>query len=112
MTQQELEEIASDNTNDIISSLNIKSFSKDELLLLLSKIIHYYSSDSMSRDIEFNIPVERLMEFIRLEKTDGVDEGLKFAGSTIDIPAVVQKSCSDYKELIGDFIEELKIELC
>ncbi|MGD1008025.1 MAG: hypothetical protein ABR980_12435 [Ignavibacteriaceae bacterium] len=42
MTQKELEKIASDNTNDIISSLDIISFSKDDLILLLGKIIHYY----------------------------------------------------------------------
>ena len=110
MTQKELENIASDNTNDIISSLNIKAFSKDELLLLLGKIIHYYSSDSMSRDIELSIPAVRLIDFLKLEKTAGIDQGLEFAGSLIDIPTVVEKSCSDYKKLIEDFIEELGIQ--
>jgi hypothetical protein len=110
MTKKELEKIASDNTNDIISSLNIKSFNKDELLLLLGKIIHYYSTDYISRDIEVSIPAERLIDYLRLEKTDGIDQGLKFAGSLIDVDTVVEKSCSDYKELIGSFIEELGIE--
>jgi hypothetical protein len=107
MTQKELEKIVSDNTDDIISSLDIKSFSKDELLLLLAKIIHYYSTDFISRDIELKIPAEKLMEFLRLEKMAGIDQGLKFAGSLIDIPTIVEKSCMDYKELVRDFIEEL-----
>jgi len=110
MTQKELEKKASDNTNDIISSLNINSFSKDELLLLLGKIIHYYSTDYITRDIELNIPAERLIDFLRLEKTAGINQGLEFADSLIDVPTVVEKSCSDYKELIGDFIEELGIQ--
>ena len=110
MTQKELEKISSDNTSDIISSLNIKSFSKDELLLLLGKIIHYYSTDFISRDIELSIPVEKLIDFLKLEKTAGTNQGFKFAGSLIDVP-VVEKAFSDYKELVGSFIEELGIEL-
>jgi hypothetical protein len=110
MTQKELEKKASDNTNDIISSLGIKSFSKDELLLLLGKLIHYYSTDFISRDIELNIPAERLIDFLRLEKTAGINQGLEFADSLIDVPTVVDKSCSDYKELIRDFIKELGIQ--
>jgi hypothetical protein len=110
MTQKELEKIALDNTNDIISSLDIKSFSRERLLLLLGKIIHYYSFDFISRDIELNIPAERLIEFLRLEKTDGMDHGLKFAGSLIDVDNVVEKSCSNYRELIKDFIQELGIQ--
>ena len=90
--------------------MNINSFSKDELLLLLKKIIHYYSTDYISRDIELNIPAERLIDYLRLERTADIDQGLKFAGSLIDIPTVVEKSCSDYKELVQDFIEELGIE--
>ena len=61
-------------------------------------MILYYSSDSISRDIEVSIPAERLIEFLRLEKTAGIDEGLKFAGSLIDVPTVMEKSCSDYTE--------------
>ena len=109
MIQKELEKIAPDNTNDIINTLNIKSFSKNDLILLLKKIIHYYSTDYISRDIELSIPAERLIDYLRIEKTAGTDKGLEFAGSLIDVPTVVDKSCLNYQELIGGFIEELGI---
>ncbi|MGA7722177.1 MAG: hypothetical protein WCA84_13490 [Ignavibacteriaceae bacterium] len=67
---------------------------------MLRKIIHYYSTNFISGDIELNIPVGRLIELLRFEKTAGIDKGLEFSCSLIDVPNIVSWGFGGYANFL------------